>query len=97
MSTNDSTQRIIAERSTSLLNAVRPHMPSMTSMQRTVQRIRKGTIALPRSLTELTILDKYKFTKHGEPFLLFDSGASENRVLLFSTKKNLDFLSESND
>ncbi|KAF2899731.1 hypothetical protein ILUMI_06457, partial [Ignelater luminosus] len=50
----------------------------------------------PTSLSELVIDGPYSKTSSGEDFLLFDSGADDpNRILLFSTERNLEVLSSS--
>ncbi|KAK4884135.1 hypothetical protein RN001_000406 [Aquatica leii] len=44
---------------------------------------------------ELVIPDEYLQDSRGEPFLLFDSGLSEDRILLFSTERNLSYMEHS--
>jgi hypothetical protein len=51
--------------------------------------------AVPLSLVELIIPDRYSKTRTGEDFLLFDSGSSVDRILIFSTRKNLQLLAQS--
>lgn len=96
-STHDSTQLIIANCSTEITNAVKAHMPSIPSMKRTVRKIRQGAVTVPQTVLDLCVLDQYKVTSEGKPFLLYDSGAIENRILVFSTEDNLKALSKSNN
>jgi hypothetical protein len=49
----------------------------------------------PTNITDLILPDQYKVTKTGIPFLLHDINKEEKRSLIFTTKNNLDFLSES--
>jgi hypothetical protein len=63
-------------------------------MGRTIQRARQGSSQAPSSLVELIIPDLYSKTKTGEDFLLFDSGSSVDRILIFSTRKNLQLLAQ---
>ncbi|XP_022160646.1 uncharacterized protein LOC111032207 [Myzus persicae] len=70
-------------------------MPSVSILKRTVRRIRQKEQAAPpnpKTLLELIIPDDYRSTFDGNPFLLFDSGLVENRILIFSTQKNLQLL-----
>lgn len=48
--------------------------------------------ATPNNLEDLRIPDKYKMTSKGEPFLLHESGSGSNRILIFSTRDNIDLL-----
>jgi hypothetical protein len=42
-----------------------------------------------KSLIDLVIPQKYQLTNDEHPFLLHDSGPGEDRILLFSTKRNV--------
>lgn len=73
-------------------------LPPMRNLKRTVRNIRQKKLAapsLPSSCTELCLPTQYTETVRGEPFLLYDSGPAENRILIFSTKANLQCLSQS--
>lgn len=70
-------------------------MPPISCLCRTVQRIRQHSnpqLVNPSCLEDLVLPDHYKITNNGEPFLMFDSGG-KNRYLIFTTIKNLDYLS----
>lgn len=95
LSTNINTQHIIAESTVAINNPVRVHMPSIPSMQRTIHRQRQGNAVIPKSLIDLIIQEKFNVTLQGDPFLLYDSGPTETRILIFSTQRNLHFLAQS--
>jgi hypothetical protein len=68
-------------------------------MKRTIQRARQQNnlpLANPTSLTELELPERYTQTINGHPFLLYDSGPSNDRILLFSTQRNLDLMARCN-
>lgn len=92
----DAPQAIIAQETICISQSVAVTLPSVPSLKRTIQRARQRTlhpIGCPSSLTELCIPDEYQNTFAGEKFLLHDSGAGEGRILIFSTKRNLDLMS----
>ncbi|KAK4876874.1 hypothetical protein RN001_009380 [Aquatica leii] len=73
-------------------------LPSVLSMKRTVQRIRKqkeGAPTTSKSLMELVIPDEYLQDSRGKPSFLFDSGPGEDRILLYSTERNLSYMEHS--
>jgi hypothetical protein len=80
--------------------AVAPQLPSVPSMKRTVQRTRNRDNAVPpnpKTLEELTIPAEYRQTSSGDLFLQYDSGATNNRILVFSTTRKINFLKECED
>ncbi|XP_072378071.1 uncharacterized protein [Diabrotica undecimpunctata] len=92
-----STQGVVSEISQGLSLAAAAQLPSVSSLKKTVQRVRNElgvTPANPRNLEELVLPTEYKTTTGGELFLLFDSGPEEERILLFSTQKNLRFMEQ---
>lgn len=69
-------------------------MPSMTSLRRTIHRVRASDIncpTQPNSLDELIVPEKYKICDN-EPFLIHDSEAGNDRILIFSTPRALNLL-----
>ncbi|KAK4886442.1 hypothetical protein RN001_002713 [Aquatica leii] len=52
-----------------------------------------GFLPMPTTLLDLQIPNEYKFTHNGQQFLLHDSGPVDNRILVFSTVRNLELLS----
>ncbi|KAK9707759.1 hypothetical protein QE152_g27644 [Popillia japonica] len=92
-----STQGVVAEVPRGLSLASTAQLPSVSSLKKTVQRVRnelRGAPANPRNLIELVLPENYKRTTDGELFLLFDSGPEEQRILLFSTQRNLSFMEQ---
>ncbi|KAK9686123.1 hypothetical protein QE152_g37434 [Popillia japonica] len=49
--------------------------------------------ALPNHRQEIEFQEEFTKTFNGEDFLLYDSGPEENRILIFSTRRNLQLLS----
>lgn len=77
-------------------------LPSKSSMKRTVQRRQEirdeenQVIRLPNSREEI-MPEKFCKTIAGESFLLYDSGPTEDRILVFGTKANLRRLARHNN
>lgn len=92
----ESARKIIAESTKLTTVATAAIMPSVKSMTRMVGRIRRKSKfpKNPKTLKELELPENFKKTSKGEDFLIFDSGAVDDRMLIFGTKKNLKFLSE---
>jgi len=68
-------------------------LPSITSMSRTIQRVRTKNEKPPENpltIHDLVLPDEYK-NIHGKNFLIYDN-KKENRILIFATKENLDTL-----
>jgi hypothetical protein len=77
-----------------LTSVVAGKMLSVSVLKRTVQLIQqKEQAAPPNSKTyQFTLSENYTTTFDGKPFLLFDSGPGEKRILIFSTQKNLQLM-----
>lgn len=92
------TRDVLISATQNVENAVIGQLPSIPSMKKTVQNIRKranGFLPIPQSLQELNIPEEFRVLNR-EEFLLFDSGKEdEGRILIFSTNRNLEILSES--
>ena len=94
-------QAIISEATASTSEVTRTHLPSISSMKRTIRNIRikeNDFPSVPISRNELVLPEKFKLTPKGEKFLLFDSGADDDdeeepRFLMFGTEENLRLLS----
>ncbi|XP_034946419.1 uncharacterized protein [Chelonus insularis] len=72
-------------------------LPKPISLVRTVHRVRvkeNPQLSNPLSRGELELPNQFKCTHNGESFLLHDSGGSKRRFLVFTTLKNLNFLSK---
>jgi hypothetical protein len=95
VSTQNTTARILAD-SLILSPSVSSKLPKLKSLKRTIQRQRQilnKAPENPENLQELIIPQEFTITLKNEEFLLFDSGPSDNRILIFSTKFNLNQLS----
>lgn len=101
-STLDGPHRILAESSIGLTSAVAAQMPAAKTLKRTINRIRAdidGSRVFPSPLNraELIIPEELKLTHKKELFLLYDSGVGDvNRMLIFSTSRNIGLLASSN-
>jgi hypothetical protein len=75
-------------------------LPPIKYLKRTIQRKRTNKEAFPRlptSLNDLVIPEHTTLLENGENFLMKDTGvaAGANRILIFSTHQNLEFLARS--
>ncbi|KAL4154547.1 hypothetical protein QTP88_000404 [Uroleucon formosanum] len=80
--------------------AVSAQLPNLRALKRTIQRVRQIKQIAPANPNSLRfeIPDSFKKTLCGEQFLFFDSADSgnfEDRILIFSTSKNLELLTYS--
>jgi len=69
-------------------------------MSRIIQRTRitkENPPVNPSNANDLIIPEIYKFTNKNELFLSYDSGNNESRILIFTTKSNLNLLQESDN
>lgn len=96
--TNDAPHVIISSVSTTCSQAAATKLPSVDSMKRTIRNIRNRNFdgpALPLHRRDIVFTDEYKTACSGELFLQYDSGPEDNRLLIFSTKRNLQLLARS--
>ena len=66
-------------------------LPNLQNIKRPVQRIRQrhqNPLSLPTSRDSLVTDEQYIKTARNRTFLQFDSGPIDQRILIFSTKKN---------
>ncbi|KAL4090199.1 hypothetical protein QTP88_025098 [Uroleucon formosanum] len=94
------TRVILGEGSSQLPAAVSAQLPNLRALKRTIQRVRQIKQIAPANPNSLRfeIPDSFKKTLCGEQFLFFDSADSgnfEDRILIFSTSKNLELLTYS--
>jgi hypothetical protein len=99
ITTIKATHQIIASSTAGVSSAVAGHLPQVPNMKRTVQRFRQGVqapLAIPTTSDELRLPQKYTETLTGVPsmFLLYDSGPGNDRILPFSTQRNLDLMAQ---
>ena len=104
VNTLDQTAQVVSASLRNLSQAGQGALPAMYSLKRTVQRKRVALVAAPAnplSLEDLVIPED--FSRYAlepdqyEQFLLYDSGreSGRDRMLIFSTRKNLDILERS--
>lgn len=81
--------------------AVKMSLPKISSMSRTIRRIKNKRNAppmTPRTVQELVLSELYTVTSKGENFLLYDSGATgdngQRRTIIFATQENVEFLQQ---
>lgn len=90
-------QQIIANATICVESSVTAALPPPAALTRTIQRIRRNAtnpIPDPVNLRQLEIPRHCTVTYNEEQFLLFDSGPGDERILLFSTQRNLNLLAQ---
>lgn len=73
-------------------------LPRLDNVKRTIRKVRNqcgGSLPAPHSVEDITLPDIYRKTLKGHPFLRHDSGPSSDRMLIFTTTDNLNFLKSS--
>lgn len=97
--TRDQPQVIIASCTEGISKSASVQLPSVRAMKRTIRKDRADSesFATPTSLADLKIPEVFRKTATGENFLLFDSGSSTDRILIFGTMKNVQHLLNSPD
>lgn len=98
--TSDHPQVIIASCTEGISASAAVQLPALRSMKRTIgkQRVKvKNSHPLPKSLPTLHIPELYQRTSTNENFLLFDSGPSSERILIFGTQKNIQHMENSSE
>lgn len=92
-SVDDRGRNVIAKLNENLSVSVAAALPKTKSMAQTIRRVRvnKDIPPAPTSLDDLVIPESLKSIKD-EKFLLYDSGPGPNRILIFSTQRNLEML-----
>lgn len=66
-------------------------MPNQAAFSKQIREQRKGDHpTAPKDLSELVLPEVQNSV--GENFLMFDSGPSKDRIVIFGTQKSLDFL-----
>jgi len=96
LSTRNTISTKLGEASASVID----QLPTIKSMSRTFQWtriIKENPPVNPSNANDLIIPEIYKFTNKNELFLSYDNGNNENRILIFTTKSNLNLLQESDN
>ncbi len=71
------------------------NLPSFDNLKRTMRNIRQrnnSSPVLPQHRKDITFNNGITTLSSGEDFLYFDSGNVENRILVFTTKRNLELV-----
>lgn len=92
-----SNREIVNQSMTNVQNAVAATIPSTTQMCQTINRVRKDPDAPknPTKLSELVFSKKYSETESGKNFIVhdtYDDDDTGDRLIIFGTRDNLDFL-----
>lgn len=92
----ENVRNIIAAACNNVEQVVAASLPSIQLMSRMVNRVRnsENSVVNPKNLIELVFDESITQTSNGENFLLYDSGPSNERLLVFGTAKNLDLLKQ---
>ena len=98
LDTEETAQQIITQELENISEQASTHIPAIRTIRRGIRRYRQhagNPHPVPQTPEEIVIPDEYKVTSRGEDFLLYDGGDDENRILLFSTHRNLQVLETS--
>lgn len=97
--THSSTKEIIAAATTNLKVATAAKLPTVKLMKRTAVRVRvkeNNPPKQPKKISELHLEGEFCVTNNGDNFILYDSGVydgeQDDRIIIFGTQKNHDFL-----
>ncbi|CAF2870226.1 unnamed protein product [Rotaria sp. Silwood2] len=97
--TGHTTHDIVADGVSTLSNHAIATLPNLQNIKRTVQRVRQrhqNPLSLPTNRDSLVIDSQYLKTARNRTFLQFDSGPIDQRILIFSTKKQFKILENAN-
>ena len=95
---DESTRAIFASGVETMSDSSINQLPKTESVKRMIRVHKNGPdrIINSASASEIHILERYRVTPKGEPFLLFDSGVGDiSRIIIFATPKMLSILRES--
>lgn len=98
--TSDTPLSIVATKTAGISSPIAARLPSVGSMKRMIQRKRQTTcypLPVPHTLDALNIPHEYTRTFGNDNFLIFDSGAGPQRILIFGTDRNLELMARSNN
>jgi hypothetical protein len=86
---------IIQNNMINISEEVHPYMPSHNALRKKIIRVRKIEIPPePQSIAEVNIPDSLCMTLNGEFFLVRDYINEQERILMFTTKNNIQHLSQ---
>lgn len=93
--THETPAQIISQNLGHLSAAAKGHLPMAHHLKRTVRRVRGQTIKHPPNPSrreDIKFPEIFQKTANGSNFILFDSGEKSDRILIFGTLANLEFL-----
>lgn len=99
-SCSDNPHVIIAKCTANISKSASVRLLTIRAMKRKIRdrRQKENTYhPLSISLESLKVPEMYSITKKNENFIIFDSGPAKDRILIFGTSKNLEYLSASSD
>ncbi|OXA59365.1 AKT-interacting protein [Folsomia candida] len=91
--------QLIANEVRQMPAASQGHMPLAHNIKRGIRKVRgvtTGSLIVPSKREDIKLPDSFKITSNNENFLAFDSGSHADRIMIFSTARNLEFLSQCN-
>lgn len=94
ISTTVSPNQLIATHTTALSSASKGMVPLKQNIARTIRNVRSvaaGSLRVPHRREDIDLPQSFTIL-HNENFLLFDSGPTADRIMVFSTHENLRFL-----
>ncbi|POG75212.1 hypothetical protein GLOIN_2v1770416, partial [Rhizophagus irregularis DAOM 181602=DAOM 197198] len=91
--TRDKPAKIIQDNIISIPEEIHPYIPSPNALRRTISRVRKSEMPpQPQNITEINIPESLCHTLHGNIFLVKDYMVGQERILLFTTRENIQHL-----
>jgi hypothetical protein len=93
--TREKPVQIIQNNMINISKEICPYMPSRDALRKRITRVRKAEIPPePQSIAEVNIPESLRITLNGEPFLVKDHIIDQERILIFTTKNNIQHLSQ---
>lgn len=96
--TSDHPQVIVASYTEGISESASVQLPAVRSLKRNIRKARNRANKshhIPASLSDLIIPQMYRRTSNGDNFLLFDSGMTNDRILIFGTMQNVQHMQSS--
>lgn len=87
--------QILANHLPSLSPAAFGKLPRSDHIKRGIRNVRcktSGSLVVPHRREDINLPTAFTMTKSNNKFLLFDSGPSPDRIMMFATAENLEFL-----
>lgn len=86
--------QIIAAHTASLSKACKGKLPLKYNMARVIRKVRSrdgGSLVVPHRKEDIQLPDEFTMYQK-QNFLFYDSGATQDRLMIFTTEQNLNFL-----